>query len=137
LRRPLAERQVVLAGVTILALAVSLAVTTRRDHEKAAAALPAAVGSYTALAATAEPQVDGKETACGVTVKPRVMGISSPVLPCGIRLYVAYHGRHVLAAVIGRGPTAPGAELGLTPTLARRLGVNGVKRIRWSYAAGT
>jgi hypothetical protein len=127
---------VLLAGVTLIAVAISLAVTTRRDHEKAAAALPAAVGSYTALAATAEPQVDGKETACGVTVKPRLMGISSPVLPCGIRLYIAYRDHHVLAAVIGRGPTAPGAELGLTPTLAHRLGITGVRRIRWSYAAG-
>jgi len=37
--------------------------------------------------------------------------------------------------VIGRPPAVVPAQFGLTPALARRLGVNGVKRIRWSYAA--
>ncbi len=130
----LAQRQVVLAAVAILAVAVSFAVTTRRDR-KAAAALPAAVGSYTALVAASGPKVVGKHTLCGVQIAPRTMGISSPVLPCGVRLYLTYRGRHVLAAVIGRGPDTPGAELAVTPALARRLGITGVKRVRWSYAA--
>ena len=134
MRRSLAERQVMLAGVAVLGLVVSLAFTTRQDHAKAVAALPAPVGSYTALAA-ATGAMSGTDPACGVEITPRLVGIFSPVLPCGVRLYVTRGSRHVLASVVGRAPTAQGAELGLTAALAHRLGINGVKRIRWSYAA--
>ena len=120
----------------MLAVTVALGVTTRRGHEHAAAALPPPEGSYSALAAASGSRDVGKRTACGVVIGPRLMGISSPVLPCGSRLYIGYRGRHVLASVVGRGPFAPGAELLLTQALAHRLGVNGVKRVQWSYAAG-
>jgi hypothetical protein len=133
-RRALAERQVMLAGVAVLGIAVSLAFTTRQDHEKAVAALPVAVGSYSALAAATAP-VSATDPACGVEITPTVVGIFSPVLPCGVRLYMTRGSRHVLAPVVGRSPIAQGAEFGLTAALAHRLGINGVKRIRWSYAA--
>ncbi len=134
MRRVLAQRQVVLAAVTLLAIAVSFAVTARNDR-KAAAALPKPVGSYSALVAASGPRVIGKRTVCGIVVAPRTMGISSPVLPCGTRLYLNYGTHHVLAPVLGRGPDAGGAEFALTPALAHRLRLNGVKRVRWSYAA--
>ena len=134
MRRALAERQVMLAGVAVLGVAVSLAFTTRQDHAKEVAALPAPVGSYTALAAATAAR-SGTDPACGVEITPRLVGIFSPVLPCGVRLYVTRGSHHVLASVVGRAPTAQGAELGLTAALAHRLGINGVKRIRWSYAA--
>jgi len=133
-RRALAERQVMLAGVAVLGVAVSLAFTTRRDHAKVVAALPPALGSYSALAAATAP-ASGTDPACGVEITPSVVGIFSPVLPCGVRLYVARGSHHVLAPVVGRTPTAQGAEFGLTAALAHRLGIIGVKRIRWSYAA--
>jgi hypothetical protein len=133
-RRALAQRQVVLAGVTVLAVAVSFAVTARHDR-KAAAALPPPVGSYTALVAASGPRTIGKRTACGIVVATRTLGISSPVLRCGTRLYLTYGSRHVLAPVVGRGPQAAGAEFAVTPALARRLRLTGVKRVRWSYAA--
>lgn len=123
-----------LAGVAVLGLAVSLAFTTREDHAKAVAALPAAVGSYTALAAATGP-MSGTDPACSVEITPRLVGIFSPVLPCGVRLYLTRGSHHVLASVVGRSPTAEGAEFGLTAALARRLGITGVRRIRWSYAA--
>jgi hypothetical protein len=123
-----------LAGVAVLGVAVSLAFTTRQDHAKMVAALPVPVGSYSALAAATAP-MSGTDPVCGVEITPRVVGILSPVLPCGVRLYVARGSHHVLASVVGRTPTAQGAEFGLTAALAHRLGVNGVKRVRWSYAA--
>jgi hypothetical protein len=125
----------VLAAVAILAVAVSFAVTARHER-KAAAALPAPHGSYTALVAASGSRVVGKTTACGIEIGRRTMGISSPVLPCGVRLYLTYRSRHVLASVIGRGPQSGGAEFAVTPALARRLGVTGVRRLRWSYAGG-
>ena len=134
MRRALAERQVMLAGAAVLGVAVSLAFTTRENHAKAVAALPVPVGSYSALAAATAP-MSGTDRACGVEITPRLVGIFSPVLPCGVRLYVTRGSRHVLASVVGRAPTAQGAEFGLTAALSHRLGITGVRRIRWSYAA--
>ena len=150
MRARLLERQLAFACVAVLAVAVSLAVTTRHQAGARAAALPQPVGSYTALVGSSNSgsssgsssgsggtTAGGRPTACGVVIEPGTVGISSPVLPCGMRLYLDYHGRHVLAPVIGRGPSAPGREFDLTRALARRLGIAGVRRIRWSYAGGS
>ena len=134
MRRQLAQRQVVLAGVTILAVATSLAFTTRHGHHHTVARLPPPHGDYTALAAATGESVLGHRTSCGVLVGDSTIGIGSPVLPCGVRLYVTYRHRHVLASVIDQAG-APGAAFVLTHALAHRLGVSGVRRIRWSYAA--
>jgi hypothetical protein len=133
-RRQLAQRQVALAGVTVVAVAVSLAFTTRNDdHHHRASRLPSPHGDYTALAAAGAESVLGHRTSCGVLVGDSTLGIASPVLPCGARLYLSYRGRNVLASVIDQG-SAPGASFVLTHALARRLGVSGVRRVRWSYA---
>jgi hypothetical protein len=137
MRGRLAQREVGLLCVAVLAVAVSFAVTTRHKHNAAAASLPPPVGSYTALVAASGARVVGTRTHCGVVIASRTMGISSPVLACGVRLYLTYGGHHVLAPVIGRGPRAPGAEFAVTPALARKLGMTGVKRVRWSYASDT
>ena len=131
--RRLAQRQVVLLGVTLLAVAVALAIITRTHAH--ALSLPAAEGSYTALAGRLSPRRLGKPTACGVVIGPGTEGIGSPVLPCGTNLYVTYRGIHVLTTVIARSPAGPGKEFDLTDSLATQLGIVGVKRIRWSYAA--
>lgn len=128
------QRLVALAGVAVLAAAVSLAVTSRsREHP---APPPAAQGSYTALAGATSVSSLGKKTACGVVVGPNTIGVANPVLPCGVRLYIGYRGTHVLTTVIGHGPSAPGREFNLTGALARELGLAGTKRIQWSYASG-
>jgi hypothetical protein len=133
-RRQLTQRQVVLAAVTVLAVAVSLAFTTRHGHHHRVVRLPPPRGSYTALAAAAGASTLGRKTTCGVLVGDGTMGIGSPVLPCGSRLYLTYRGRHVLASIIDRASPA-GASFLLTHALAKRLGVTGVRRVRWSYAA--
>jgi hypothetical protein len=124
-----------LAGAALLAIAISLAITSRHSEHVRAAALPPSQGSYTALVGASAARTVAKPTSCGVQIGLRTMGILSPVLPCGIRLYLGYRSRHVLAAVIGRGPPGPGREFELTRALARKLGVAGVKRVRWSYAS--
>ena len=133
MRRQLAQRQVVLAAVTTLAVAVSLAFTTHHEHHRIVSRLPPPHGSYTALAAASGESALGHRTSCGVLVGDSTMGIGSPVLPCGARLYLTYRGRHVLASVIDQAG-ATGASFVLTHALARRLGVTGVRRVRWSYA---
>jgi hypothetical protein len=132
-RRQLAQRQVILAAVAILAVAVSVAYVTRHDHRRHAVTLPPALGSYTALAAATAESALGHTTTCGVLVGDSTEGIGSPVLPCGVRLYLTYRHRHVLASVIDRADS-PGAAFVLTHALAHRLGVSGVRRVRWSYA---
>jgi rare lipoprotein A (peptidoglycan hydrolase) len=123
-----------LAAMALLAVAISLAVTERHQARVRAALLPPSQGSYTALVGSSGAREVGRTTACGVVVGSRTMGIASPVLPCGVRLYLTFRGRHVLAPVIGRGPSGPGREFDLTQALAQQLGIAGVRRVRWSYA---
>src|SRR5581483_5225678 len=94
----------------------------------------AALAGLALLAGTVAPAADGTRTACGVVLGPATEGIVHPVLPCGAKLYLGYRGRTVLAAVIGRAPSVPGPAFELTRALARRLGLAGRTRIRWSYA---
>ena len=134
MRSQLAQRQVVLAALTILAIAVALAFTTRHDdHHHRVTRLPSPHGNYTALAAATAASALARRTSCGVLVGDATMGIGSPVLPCGARLYLTYRHRHVLASVIDQAD-APGASFVLTHALASRLGVSGVRRVRWAYA---
>jgi len=120
--------------VALLAAVGSLAVTSSsRGHERK---LPQPAGAYTALAGVGGTAV-GKRTACGDIVRAGTMGVSHPVLPCGVRLYISFHGKTVLTEVIDRGPYVPGREFDLTPALAERLGVRGVERVGWSYAGAS
>jgi len=132
LRLGLAQRQAALAGVALLAAVVSLAVTSSRHHSRRL--LPPAVGSYTALAGSSGVIAYGKRTACGQVIRARTEGVAHPVLPCGVKLYLTYEGKHVLTQVIDRGPYEPGRQFDLTEALARRLGLVGVQRVTWSYA---
>jgi rare lipoprotein A len=131
-RLGLAQRQAALAGVALLAAVISLAVTSGRHT--AARELPTAVGSYTALAGSSGVTAYGKRTTCGQIIGPTTQGVAHPVLPCGVKLYLIYDGRHVLTQVIDRGPSVPGRQFDLTEALARRIGLVGVQRITWSYA---
>jgi rare lipoprotein A len=128
----LAQREVALAAAALLAAVGSLAVTSRtRAHT---ATLPQPEGYYSALAGSSGQAAFGRRTACGGVIRPDTEGVAHPTLPCGARIYVIFGGRHVLTQVIDRGPYVPGREFDLTDALARRLGLQGVQRIHWSYA---
>jgi rare lipoprotein A len=133
LRRRLAQREFALLAVALLAGAIALAVAekTRSTPSK----LPAAYGSYPALAASSGTAAFGKRTACGTILHAKTEGVAHPVLPCGARIYVTYNGQHVLTQVIDHGPIPAGVQFELTDALARMIGLSGVQRIRWSYAA--
>jgi rare lipoprotein A (peptidoglycan hydrolase) len=60
--------------------------------------------------------------------------VAHPTLPCGARIFVTYKKTTVLVQVIDRGPFVPGEQFGLTAALARRLGLQGVQPVHWSYA---
>lgn len=119
--------------MALLGLLAAIAAVRLRQ---AGAALPPAQGSYSALAGTVPAAATRRPhlSDCRVRIVPGIAGIETPVLPCGVRLYVAYRGRSVLASVIGHEPVPSGRELDLTGPLALRLGLSGVRRVVWSYA---
>ncbi len=127
-----AQRQAALAGVALLAAVISLAVTSPGNRHSSA--LPPPIGSYTALAGSSGVVAYGKRTACGQIIGPKTEGVAHPVLPCGVKIYISFNGRHVLTEVIDRGPYVPGRQFDLTEALAQRLGLTGVQKIHWSYA---
>ena len=128
----LAQREVALAGLALLAVAVSLAVTAQT--RTSSSNLPQPEGSYLALAGSSGPAAFGRRTACGGVIHPETIGVSHPTLPCGARVFITYKGQTVLTQVVDRGPYVPGRQFDLTDALARRLGLRGVLEIHWAYA---
>jgi hypothetical protein len=137
-RAALAQRQVALAGIALLAAIAALALTSHgksQADESLPQPVPAAGGAwYTALAGAGEPRY-GRRTRCGYQLQPGTVGITDSVLPCGALVYVAYKDSpRVLTRVIDRRPVTAGRKFDLTPKLAVELGVDGVQRIRWVFA---
>jgi hypothetical protein len=135
----LAQREVALAAVALLAVIVSLAVAAVGGGSAAPKGLPRPVdppgGWYTALAAPRAGEGAGRRTACGQVLGPDTLGVSHPVLPCGTKLYLSYEGRVVLTQVIDRGPNESGHDFDVTRPLARDLHLDGIQLVRWTYAA--
>jgi rare lipoprotein A len=132
MRPRLAQREVALAGLALLAVAVSLAVNAQTRESTSTAPQPE--GSYTAFAGSSGPAAFGRRTACGGVIRPDTIGVAHPTLPCGARVFITYHGQTVLTQVVDRGPYVPGRQFDLTDALARRLGLRNVQQIHWSYA---
>lgn len=138
MRAALAQRQVALACVALLAAIVALALTSHgnsQGDESLPQPVPASGGAwYTALAGAGQPRY-GKRTRCGYVLRPGTVGITDSVLPCGVLVYVAYKDSpRILTRVIDRRPVTAGRKFDLTPRLAEELGVDGVQRIRWVFA---
>jgi rare lipoprotein A (peptidoglycan hydrolase) len=135
----LIQRAVWLAGITLIAAIAAVAIT-RRDVGSDRN-LPGAVvvpgtknGYYTAKAAPYGPTGKRRSTACGKPFLKTTEGVAHPVLPCGVRLYIRFHGREVLTQVVDRGPNVPGRDLDVTKALANRLDLHGTQTIQWRFA---
>jgi rare lipoprotein A (peptidoglycan hydrolase) len=127
-------RALALAGVTLLGVAIALAVSHHKHHEKSA--LPAPAGQwYAALAAPYSPSKGRQKGACGVVIGPSTAGVAHPVLPCGAKIYIEFDGKQVLTQVVDRGHTAPGRTFDVTQALAKLLGLQGTQTIRWRFAS--
>jgi hypothetical protein len=125
-------RAAALAGVALLGVALALAVAHRHKHAPPAAS-PAGQW-YTAMAAP-YTRAKPKKGACGIVIGPKTPGVAHPVLPCGVKIYVEYHGREVLTQVIDHGHTAPGRVFDVTLPVAKLLGLEGSQTIRWRFAS--
>jgi hypothetical protein len=133
----LAQRQVALAGIALLAVLVALAIGPRGSTESATAVprpvAEAAAEWYRALAAPGGGPY-GRRSACGVIIRPTTLGVAHPVLPCGAKIFLSFEGREVLTQIVDHAPQSPGLEFQVTAPLAKKLGLQGVQPVRWSFA---
>jgi rare lipoprotein A len=139
MRPTLAQRAAWLAGVTLVAALVALAISRRGGESRPELPQPVAVpgtknGYYSARAAPYGPTARHRRTACGEPFTKTTEGVAHPVLPCGVKLYVRFHGRDVLTQVVDRGPYSAGRDLDLTKALANRLDLHGTQIIQWRFA---
>jgi hypothetical protein len=135
----IAQRQLALAGIALLAGIVAFALS--KPSEASAPELPASIpapdgGWFQALAAAHGPAFAHvhRDRACGRPVGPESLGVANPVLPCDTKIYISYSDRQALTQVIARGPSSAQVEFELTPALARRMGMSGTQPIGWRYA---
>ena len=125
-------RAAALAGVALLGVAIVLAVS-HRHHSSAG--LPAPAGQWYSALAAPYASSRPKKDVCGVVIGPHTLGVAHPVLPCGAKIYIEFQGRQVLTQVIDRGHVAPGRLFDVTKRLARLLGLQGTREIRWRFAS--
>ena len=128
-----------LAGITLIFGVAALALA-RRDaggRESLPPGIPvpgSKNGYYTARVAPYGPTPAHRRTACNEPFTKETQGIAHPVLPCGVKIYLRFHGREALTEVVDRGPTVPGRDFDLTKALADRLDLHGTQTIQWRYA---
>jgi rare lipoprotein A (peptidoglycan hydrolase) len=130
----------VLAGIALLSVSLALGISSIRDDDdsgtRAAGSSAVPAGEwYRAIAAPYAFDRGTRSTACGHSTKRPLLGVAHPVLPCGAKLTIFYGGQQVLTQVVDRGTGSAGRDLELTVPLARRLGLTGVKRVLWRFAA--
>jgi hypothetical protein len=121
-----------LAAVALLAATIAFALGDLGNGH--GPRTPNAVGDFVAEAGSAGPAAFGHHTACGGVLQASTYGIAHPTLPCGARIIIDYKGQRVLTQVVDRGPYEPGRQFDVTDALARKLGLEGVKPVHWSYA---
>jgi rare lipoprotein A (peptidoglycan hydrolase) len=134
---PLAQREIALAGVALLAVVVAVALARAGGGgEPAGPAQAAAVGEWNrAHAAPYSFPVGAKRTACGQPAGPRTLGLAHPVLPCGAKIAILFDGRQILTQVVDRGAGLPGREFDVTQGLAEAIGLTGIAPIEWRFAS--
>ena len=136
----LAQRLLTLLAAAVLAVVAGLVVGARDAHTtRIVSTLPRPAvsdvsGWYAALAGVRTRPLAGGASACGTLLSPKTLGVGHSVLPCGAKIYIAFHGKTVLTSVVDRGPFAPGYDFEVTRALADVLGLSGVQAIRWSFA---
>jgi hypothetical protein len=132
----LAQRQLALAGVALLAIVAAVVLVQHaRDEPSAASGPPPAATEWNrALAGPYTLPAGTKLTACGQKASESILGVAHPVLPCGAKVFLSFNGQQVLTAVIDHRMSSSGRQFDLTPALATKLGVEGTQELRWRFA---
>ena len=135
----LAQRQIALAGIALLAgvLAFGLSSQKGTSGPKLPTSIPAPGGGWFQAVATANgPTFRTKhhDSDCGYTVGPQTTeGVANPVLPCNTKIYIQFNDTETLTQVIARTRSSQ-ADFEFPPQLARQLGLSGNQIIGWRYA---
>jgi hypothetical protein len=131
------QRALALAGAALLAGVFALALSDRGSGRPAASAPKPAVGpgaGWLTVAAGVKGGDGRRRSSCGWVLERGTLGIIHPVLPCGTKLFVAYGDRQAFTRVVDRGLVREGRAFDLTAVLAAKLGVRGVREVRWAFA---
>lgn len=133
------QRLLVLGAVALLGGILALALVEQRTSRPSAVAVegvPAPGGGwYSAVAASRGTPGDAQRTSCGLVLTGKSLGVTHPVLPCGAVIVLRYGGDTVLTEVIDNNLRNPNRQLELTEGLARLLGLDGVQKVEWRFAA--
>jgi hypothetical protein len=133
----LGERLVLLAAVALLGGVLALAVGERRSADAGSATVTSAAapgGWYRAFAGSRGAVGDAQRTTCGQILTGRSLGVTHPVLPCGAKIVVRFHGTQVLTEVIDNALVEAGRQLEVTQGIARMLGLEGTEEVDWRFA---
>ena len=136
----LARRGIALAAIALLAGVLAFAAASRNDDDgnerkNVVKSVPVPGADwYRSLAAPYPATTKRERTSCGQRLGPKTLGVAHPVLPCGVKLFIAYRDQVVLTQVVDRGPSVPGREFDVTQALAAKLGLTGTQQVRWRYA---
>jgi hypothetical protein len=134
MRQSLGVRGVLLAAVTLAAAALAFAIAKRTGGDGSKPKLPPPAGRWYHGLATPYPEGPPRKGACGIVIRNSTLGVGSPVLPCGVQVYLSYGGKQALAQVVDRGHVLPGREFDVTRALAKKLGLTGTHTIAWRFA---
>ena len=66
---------------------------------------------------------------------PKSLGVTHPVLPCGVKVVLRSGDTQVLTEVIDNALVEPGRQLEVTESLAELLGIDGTVEIEWRFAS--
>lgn len=132
----LTQRLVVLGAVALLAAVAALAAVERLPENGTAAftSAPAPAGWNTAFAGSRGPVGDAQRTTCGQVLAPGSVGVTHPVLPCGVKVVLRYGETQVLTEVIDNALVEPGRQLEVTESLAQTLGIEDTVELEWRFA---
>lgn len=135
----LAQRVLAVAGASLLAALIALAVSERSHGGTPDVGPQPAVGigvgwNHAFVGVTPGFPENGKRSHCGWMLRPETLGIVHPVLPCGAKLFVEFAGRRVYTEVVDRAAVPRGEEFAVTIALADRLGLSGIRDVKWAFA---
>jgi hypothetical protein len=136
----LAQRQIALAGLALLAGILSLGLSSPKQASgpKLPGSIPAPDGGWFQAVASSNGSTFARrhvDQACGYTVGPTTrLGVANPVLPCDSKIYIQFGDKLLLTQVVARGPSSAEADFELPPLLAQELGLNGSQIVGWRYA---
>ena len=107
MRQSLGVRGVLLAAVALAAAVLAFAIANRTGDGGKSRKLPPPAGGWYRGLATPYPQGPPTKGACGVVIDEKTLGVGTPVLPCGVQVYLSWW------SAVGPGPSS-------TPALAVR-----------------